>query len=110
MMLAYSEILKRITGVEERNLEKYFRLLSESQLSPLRYSVLKQLAKQDKATIGSLLQSLDQHRTGGTYVTIQSFFTELAGKGLLEKVPVGRRNYWKFKEELSQLKQYLNVM
>ncbi len=102
MILGYAEMLKRITGVDQKALEKPYQILSRHVTSKKRLDVLKQLAKSEPASIGSLLKALGQNRGGGSYITIQNYFLELEKDGLLV-----HDKKWSFHEDYKDFKRFL---
>lgn len=106
-ILAYSELLRRIGGIEEKKVEQFYKVIASHNITSLRYKALKNLAKQDKSTIGKLLQNLNVNKSGGCYITIKKFFLEMNKNGILDTVVVGNRTYWKFSDKAKHLKLYL---
>jgi len=110
MILAYSELLKRITGIKEQQLEEPFRILSRNNTTKMRMRVIKGLAQHEPTTIGKLLQELHFSRGGGSYLTIQKYFLDLKKEGLLEAEKRKTTTLWKFSEKGSELKKYMTLM
>jgi hypothetical protein len=106
-VLAYSEIVKHILGIEERKIEKYFIVLTRNATSPLRFHALRELAKKEKSTVGGILHGLKENRSGGTYISISKFFENLEKEGLLKKHKTENRTYWEFSENAKEFKEYL---
>ncbi|MFH0713955.1 MAG: hypothetical protein V1722_05270 [Candidatus Micrarchaeota archaeon] len=108
MFLAYSEIFGRAAGLK-RNLQNWFIVLARNDPSKLRLKALENLAKLERTTISNLLRDLKENRTGGTYLSVSTFFNKLEVEGILAKEEVGRRTYWQFSEQAVDLKKYLLI-
>lgn len=106
-VLAYSELLKRITGIEEAQLEGPFKILNKSNTTPVRLKALKALARHEPTSLGKLLQTISLHRGGGTYLTIRKYFILLEKKGLLENKKENGRTVWKFTDKGEILRRYI---
>jgi len=106
-VLAYSEIMKKITGIDEKRLEKPFLILSRHKITKNRLKVLKELANHEKITIGKILKNLKQSRGGGSYLTIRDFFLELEKEGLLKREKINNKCYWSFSDKNIQLKEFI---
>ena len=108
MFLAYSEIFGRAAGLK-KTVQNWFIILARNEPSKLRLKTLESLAKLERATISNVLKKLKENRTGGTYLSIASFFKNLEKEGVLQRQEVGRRTYWQFTEQASDLKKYLLI-
>lgn len=106
-ILAYSELLKRISGVEEKKVELFYQLIAKYNITSLRYNAFKKLAELEPSTIGNILQSLDVNKSGGCYLTVKKFFLKMQEVDILEVRKIGNRTYWKFKDEARDLALYL---
>jgi hypothetical protein len=106
-VLAYSELLKRITGINEKELEEPFKILSQSHTTKNRFKTIKYLSLYEPISIGKLLHKIGLPRGGGSYLTIKKFFLSLEKKGLLQKEKDGMGYVWKFTERGDHLKKYL---
>lgn len=106
-VLAYSELMKRIVGVDETKLETPFKILNNNNTTKTRLKILKELAKQDKATIGKLLKNSGHNRTGGSYITIKNYFLDLEKDGLLKKEKRGTIEEWSFSEKYEDIKVFI---
>lgn len=106
-VLAYSELMRRITGIDERKLEKPFIILSKYNTTKNRMNILKELAKHEKIGIGKLLKNVHQNIGGGSYLTIQKYFMELEKEGILKKEIVDGKTLWSFSEQNKELKEYV---
>ena len=106
-VLAYSELLKRITGIKESELEKPFIILGKHNTTENRLKVLRELANHDKATIGFLLKRCKLNKSGGSYLTIKKFFEELEKDGLLKRHQKNKKQEWSFSKEFSSLKEFI---
>ena len=106
-VLAYSELLKRIVGIDEKILEKPYQIISKHNTTKNRLAVLKELARTEKNTIGRLLKNLKLNRSGGSYLTIKKYFLELEKEGLLKKEKVNKTEVWSFSEKYNDLKVFI---
>ncbi|MBR9691241.1 hypothetical protein GOV06_00475 [Candidatus Woesearchaeota archaeon] len=106
-VLAYSELLKRIVGIDEKKLEKPFIILSKHNTTKNRLNILKELAQNEKITVGKLLRNLHQNIGGGSYLTIKKYFLELEKEGLLKKEKIKNKEIWSFSEEYKDLKEFI---
>ncbi|MFT4304690.1 MAG: hypothetical protein ACMXX8_01230 [Candidatus Woesearchaeota archaeon] len=106
-ILAYSELLKRITGIDEKRLEMPFVVLNRNNTTKNRLSILKALAEREPITIGFLLQKSNQARGGGSYLTIRKYFESLEKEGLLKRSKIKSKTLWSFSEEYHELKKYI---
>lgn len=106
-VLAYSELLKRIVGINEKALEKPFIILNRNNTTQNRLKVIKELAKTERATIGRLLKNLHQSRGGGSYITIQRYFLALEKDGLLRKYRENNKELWYFSKDYALLKKFI---
>lgn len=107
--LAYTELVKLLTGIEERSLEKFFFTISKHSLTDLRFNTLKTLARLQRATVSHVLKEMKETSSGGTYISTKKFFTALEKDRILVREPVGRRTYWKFSEEAEDFPKYLQL-
>ena len=106
-VLAYSELLKRIAGIEEKDLEAPFRILSKNNTTSMRLEVIKGLARYEPMSTGMLLQKLGFPRGGGSYITIQNFFSSLEKEELLERRKIKSKTLWAFSNKGELLKRYI---
>ncbi|MGM5487987.1 MAG: hypothetical protein ACQESG_03495 [Nanobdellota archaeon] len=106
-VLSYSELLRRIANIDEQTLEKPYKILQRHTCTGNRLVVLRCLARQDRATIGQLLQKTGHNKGGGSYITIQRFFEALSTDGLLVSEKRGNRVYWKFAPEYHTIKEFM---
>ena len=109
-VLAYSELLKRIAGVNEQKLEEPFKILHNSNTTATRLKVIKTLAKYEPITLGKLLKIAGFPTGGGSYMTIRAYFYELEKKGLLKSSRRGKamkKTYWEFTEKGEEMKKYI---
>jgi len=106
-ILAYSEILKKVTGIDEKELEKPFIILSRHNSTPKRFKILRVLANNEKSTISSLLKKAKLNRGGGSYLTIRKYFQSLEKEGLLKKEKINKKETWEFSEEYNDLKEFI---
>ena len=70
-VLGYAKIMQLLTGTNEYEFENYMVRISKHGLSKLRIEVLKELAKQERETIGTILKELKENTTGGTFKSIK---------------------------------------
>ena len=105
--LAYSELLKRITGINEKDLEEPFKILSQNNTTKSRLKIIKGLALQEPISIGNLLHKIGLPRGGGSYLTARKYFSMLEKSGLLEKEEVKSKTVWKFSKKGEYLKRYI---
>ncbi len=108
-VLAQSELLKEITGIDESKTEEFFFRMDNIMMSPLRKKCLKRLIVVGKATVSSLLKDLGEANYGGTYQSIKGFFNKLVEEGILTKQPVGIRTYYCPSKPASEFMKYLNI-
>lgn len=106
-ILGYSEIVKKITGEDEYSFENIMVTLSKHSLSSLRIKALKELAKQKNSTITKILKRLKENTTGGTHISIKSFFINLEKENILSKEKINNRTYWKFTDKYKNFCKYL---
>jgi len=106
-VLAYSELLKRITGIEERKLEEPFKILNKNNTTPTRLKAIKGLALHGPISLGKLLQTIGLPRGGGSYLTIRRYFLSLEKEGLLKKEMINKKTIWGFSEEGEILKKFI---
>ncbi|MBI4451126.1 hypothetical protein HY642_04065 [Candidatus Woesearchaeota archaeon] len=106
-VLAYSELLKRIAGINESQLEAPFKILSQNNTTKTRLAVIKGLANHEPISIGKLLQAVHLPRGGGSYMTIQKYFVSLQKAGLLDCRKIKNRTLWSFTKEGGELKRYI---
>ena len=106
-VLAYSELLKRIANIEEEKLEKPYIILSKNNTTKNRLRVLKELARREKSTIGSLLKKTHQNKGGGSYLTIKKYFQQLEKEGLLKSERKNKKKVWFFSPEFKELKEFI---
>ena len=106
-VLAYSELLRRITGIDQETLELPFVILNKNNTTRKRLLIIKELAKKEKATIGQLLESVGLPRGGGSYLTIQDYFLSLEKEGLLQRTNVGKKVVWSFSEKHAPFKRFV---
>lgn len=95
-VLAYSELLQRITGIDDHQLEEPFKILSQNNTTTSRFKIIKGLAVHQPISIGNLLQKLHFPRGGGSYLTTRKYFTSLEKDGLLEKDKIKNKTMWRF--------------
>jgi len=105
--LAYSELLKRITGINEKDLEEPFKILSKNNTTESRLKIIKGLALYEPISIGNLLHKIGLPRGGGSYLTARKYFLMLAKDGLLEKEKSKNKTIWKFSKKGEYLKRYI---
>jgi len=72
-VLAYSELLKRITGIKDQDLEEPFRILSQNNTTESRLRIIKGLALHEPISIGKLLHTIGLPRGGGSYLTTRKY-------------------------------------
>ena len=108
-VLAYSELLKRITEIDENMLEQPFKILNATNTTPTRLKVIKALAIYEPISLGKLLQKVGLPRGGGSYITIRKYFLNLEHKGLLETVKENNKTRWKFSSQGEILKRYIRT-
>lgn len=106
-VLAYSELMRRIVGVEESELERPFKILSDHNTTSLRLAAIKELSRHESISIGKLLQTLKQPRGGGSYLTVRKYFMELEKTGLLVRTRVGNRTEWGISKKNEDFKRYV---
>jgi len=106
-VLAYSELLKRITGINEKDLEEPFKILSENNTTKNRLKIIKGLALHEPISMGNLLHKLGFPRGGGSYLTARKYFLMLEADGLLEKQKEKNKTIWKFSKKGEDLKKYI---
>lgn len=106
-VLAYSELLKRMTGIDEKSLEKPYLILSKHETTQKRLAILKELAKHERITIGRLLKGLHRNRGGGSYLTIKKYFLELEKEGLLKHENIGEKEIWSFSKNHEDFKNFI---
>ncbi|MFC1750063.1 hypothetical protein ACFL2V_14785 [Pseudomonadota bacterium] len=106
-MIGYSQLMKDIFNLDKSSVEMQMEKLVKHQLSKLRFDVLKELAKQERGTISSLLRQVTDNHNGGTYKTIKIFFELLHKDNILEFEKVGVRRYWKFSDKAKDLRNYI---
>ena len=107
MILGRSELLRRIKGINEESFESYFVKLSKHGLTRLRFNCLKKLADLEKATVSSILKEINETSSGGTYITINTFFEKLKKEKILKKQKVGKLTYWSFDKPASDFAEYI---
>ncbi len=105
MFLAYSEIFGRAAGLK-KTLQNWFIILARNEPSKLRLKALASLARLEKATIPQSLKQAKENRTGGTYLSVLSFFNKLENEGVLQRKQAGRRTYWEFTQEAKDMQKY----
>lgn len=106
-VLAYSKLLEKITGIDEKDLEKPFIILSRLKTTPNRLKLLKNLANLEKSSIGGLLKNSNMNRSGGSYLTLKKYFLELEKEGILIRNKVGFKEEWSFSKENLILKDFI---
>ena len=106
-VLAYSELLRRIAGIEQDDLERPFKILSRNNATRKRIEILKILASAEPISIGMLLQKSGLPRGGGSYMTIKRFFLALEKEGLLEHNIVRKRALWQYSASAELFKRYI---
>lgn len=106
-VLAYSELLRRIAGIDEKELETPFRILNRNNTTQNRLRVLKALADHEPISIGALLQKLHQPRGGGSYITIKRYFRDLEKEGLLKSEKKKNIEVWSFGGSHQLLKRFI---
>ena len=106
-VLAYSELLKRITGIEEYELEIPFKILNKNNTTQNRLKAIKSLALQEPVSLGKLLSSIDMPRGGGSYITIRKYFQALEKDGLLQTKLDKGKTIWQFSKKGELLKKYI---
>ena len=106
-VLAYSELLKRISGIDQEKLDQPFKILNSSNTTQNRLKAIKALAKHEPITLGKLLQAIGLPKGGGSYLTIRDYFYTLEDKGLLMSVEKKGKKFWKFTEKGDHLKRYI---
>jgi hypothetical protein len=105
--LGYSELLKRITGIDQKKLEAPFIILNRNNTTKVRLDVIKQLARLGPLTIGLLLQKSNQPRGGGSYLTIRKYFEALEREGLLKKEKIKTKTLWSFSDDHRDFKDFI---
>ncbi len=105
--LAYSELLKRITGVRDEELEEPFKILARHNTTETRLAVIKALAREGPISLGMLLHSVDLPRGGGSYLTVRKYFTALERDGLLVRRTRMNKTEWSFSEKGTMLKRFI---
>ena len=108
-VLAYSELLKEITGINEEKAEEFFFRISNLSLSPLRSKCLKELVKKEKATVSSILKEMNETNCGGTYKSIKKFFNKLTDENIITKEKVGNRTYYKASKPAAEFFKYMRI-
>jgi hypothetical protein len=108
-VLGYSKIIELLTGIRDYELENALILLSKHKFSELRYNCLKSLAIAERSTIPSLLKAIKENTSGGTYLSINSFFSGLERDNILIRELKGRRTYWKFSDTNDTLRKYFTL-
>jgi hypothetical protein len=106
-VLAYSEMLKRIAGVDKNKLERPFIILSKHNTTEKRLNILRRMAEHDGITIGKLLKLSHQNTGGGSYLTIQRYFKELQKDGLLDVKLKNNKHIWSFSDEYSDIREFI---
>ena len=106
-VLAYSELLRRIAGVDEKSLQRPYEILSKHNTTKKRLQALKALAEHGPCTIGKLLQAMHHNRGGGSYLTLQTYFNNLAHDGLMVKQPKNNRLEWSFSKDYQHFQSFL---
>ncbi|MBI2102372.1 hypothetical protein HYT55_00910 [Candidatus Woesearchaeota archaeon] len=106
-VLAYSELLKRITGIDDHQLEEPFKILSQNNTTQSRCKIIKGLALYEPISIGNLLRKSELPRGGGSYLTVRKYFLSLEKAGLLEKYLLHNRAVWRFSKNGEHLRKYL---
>lgn len=107
--LAYSEIYGRAAGLR-KSTQDNFIVLTRNDTTKIRFKALCCLAKEERDTISSVLEKIGENRSGGTYLSIQSYFEALQKESILIPEEVGRRTYWKFNPNAKDLEQYLRLV
>lgn len=107
-VLAYSELLKRITGINERELETPFQLLNRNHTTKKRLEVLKGLAKHEPISVGKLLHSIGFPRGGGSFITMRNYFLALEKDGILERKKIKTKDIWQFSTKAEVLKRFIS--
>lgn len=103
---AYSEIYGLILGAKSSIHDK-FLVLTRHDTTKIRFRALCYLAKVRRDTISNILEQIGENRTGGTYISLQTYFENLEIEKILEKQSIGRRTYWKFTDQAKDLAEYL---
>src|SRR3989344_9107264 len=106
-VLAYSELLKKITGINEKDLEEPFKILSENNTTKSRLKIIKGLALYEPISIGNLLHKMGFPRGGGSYLTTKKYFSMLEKDGLLSKQKIKNKIVWMFSKKGEYLKRYI---
>lgn len=106
-ILAYSELMKRIAGIDEHNLETPFIILNRNNTTPNRLKVLKALAAKDESSLGKLLKHCKMNRGGGSYLTIKNYFRSLEDEGLLQRKKELNREIWSFSKKYEDIKKFI---
>lgn len=106
-VLAYSELLKRITGIHDEELEEPFKILGRHNTTETRLAAIKTLARNEPISLGMLLHSAKLPRGGGSYLNIRKFFLELEKEGLLSRNEHGNKTEWAFSEKGALLKRFI---
>ena len=106
-VLAYSELLKRIIGIHDEELEEPFKILGRHNTTKTRLTAIKTLARDGPVSLGMLLHSANLPRGGGSYLNIRKFFLELEKEGLLAKNECGNKTEWAFSEKGESLKRFI---
>jgi|GEM_PF-5402338 len=106
MILGYSELLKRITGIDQKRLEMPMVILNRNNTTKNRMNILRDLVKYEPITVGLLLQKAKQPRGGGSYITIRKYFKCLEKEGLLKSKKMGAKTLWSISDEYSDIKKF----
>jgi len=98
--------MKDILDLDKESVELQLEKLASHKLTGLRLLALKQLSKEEKGTVCSILKKVVPNNTGGTYKTVIAFFLALETDSILAREKVGNRSYWKFSEKAKDLENY----
>lgn len=107
--LAYSEIFGRAAGLKKSTGDN-FAILARNDTTKIRFKALCALAREERDTISAVLEKIGENRSGGTYLSIQSYFQNLQKENILQPEEVGRRTYWTFQPTAKDLQQYLRLV
>ncbi|MBU2561910.1 MAG: hypothetical protein KKD17_06445 [Nanoarchaeota archaeon] len=107
-MIGYTQLMKDIFDVDKTSVEALFDTLAKHKPSELRMKTLRKLAQVEEETISGLLKLAGENNTGGTYKTVNLFFTLLEKDNILYAEKRGHREYWRFTERSKDLQIFLS--
>ncbi|MFC1750056.1 hypothetical protein ACFL2V_14750 [Pseudomonadota bacterium] len=105
-VIGYTQLMKDVLDLDKESVELQLEKLASHKLTGLRLQALRQLAKESRGTVCSVLKKIVPNHTGGTYKTIMAFFQALEHDNIVARDKVGNRSYWKFSENAKDLENY----